>query len=67
MKYKTKDNTVFYPQIYKSLIDITKLLSPLLCSTDIEKYIKNYECFFEVYPDIEEWISFYDNNQGGVE
>lgn len=61
MKYKTKDNYIYYPQIYKSLIKISNVLAPLLCSSDIKNNIKNYECLFDIYPDVNEWISFYDN------
>lgn len=61
MKYKTKDNYIFYPQIYKSLISIANILSPLLCSSNIKNNIKNYECLFDIHPEVNEWISFYDN------
>lgn len=59
-----KNNIDYFPQVYKSFIDLSTQVAPMLCGLNINQINNLYTNLFSHIPTIKEWLDIYDDEKG---
>lgn len=63
MSYEKRNNINYFPQIYKSFIDLSIQVAPIFCDFDINQVNDLYTNLFSHIPTIKEWLDIYDDER----